>query len=177
VKRLNWGCGNWTPEGWINSDIAAGPGIDIACDILEGLPLEDESMDYVVSVHALPEIAYGDLLPTLHELLRVLRPGGVLRLSLPDLDKAIDAYRAGNHGYFAIGDVEWKDIGAKMITQMVWYGRSRTLFTYGFTEELLLKAGFTSVSRVAFEQTSSPFPEIVELDNRKHESLFVEAVK
>jgi SAM-dependent methyltransferase len=177
VKRLNWGCGDWRPEGWINSDIMEGPGIDIVCDIRDGLPLADDSLDYIVSVHSLPEIAYDDLIPTLQELRRVLRPGGVLRLALPDLDKAIDAYRAGNAGYFIIDDVEWKDIGAKMIVQLIWYGRSRTLFTYGFTKELIEKAGYASVSRCAFKQTDSPYPEIVELDNRENESLFVEATK
>jgi predicted SAM-dependent methyltransferase len=177
VRRLNWGCGEWRPEGWINSDLKAEPGVDIACDIREGLPLADESIDYIVSVHALPEIPYEELIPVLQELRRVLTPDGVLRLSLPDFDKAIDAYRAGNAGYFHIGDSEWKDIGAKMIIQLLWYGHSRMLFTYGFAKELLEKAGFTSVSKCSFKQTSSPYPDIVELDNREEESLFVEATK
>jgi SAM-dependent methyltransferase len=177
VKRLNWGCGNWRPEGWINSDIEAGPGIDLVCDIRDGLPLADDSIDYIVSVHALPEIAYGELIPVLQEMRRVLRPDGVLRLCLPDLDKAIEAYQAGKSGYFVIGDIEWKDIGAKMITQIIWYGRARTPFTYGFAKELLEKAGFTSVAECSFKQTASPYPDIVELDNREKESLFVEASK
>ena len=177
VKRLNWGCGEWKPPGWINSDLDPAPGIDIAGDIRDGLPLEDDSIDYTVSVHALPEIPYDDLIPTLDELRRVLRPGGVLRLSLPDLDRAIDAYRAGDADYFHVEDGEWKDIGAKMITQVIWYGHSRTLFTYGFAKELLEKAGFRSVTRCSFKQTSSPYPDIVELDNRESESLFVEATK
>jgi hypothetical protein len=60
---------------------------------------------------------------------------------------------------------------------MVWYGYSRSLFTYEFTEELLQKAGFADIARSAFKQTAGPYPEIVELDNRERESLFVEAVK
>jgi SAM-dependent methyltransferase len=177
VRRLNWGCGEWRPEGWINSDLKAEPGVDIACDIREGLPLEDDSLDYIVSVHALPEIPYDDLIPALRELRRVLRPGGVLRLVLPDLDRAIDAYRSGDSDYFVVGDGDWKDVGAKMIVQVLWYGHSRTPFTYGFAEELLEKAGFTSISKCAFRQTASPHPDIVELDNRESESFFVEAVK
>jgi predicted SAM-dependent methyltransferase len=176
VKRLNWGCGDWRPDGWINSDRLDAPGVDIVCDIHDGLPLADDSLDYAVSVHALPEIGYDDLVPVLQELRRVLKPGGVLRLSLPDLDKGIDAYRAGNAGYFVIGD-EWKDISSKMIVQLLWYGRSRTLFTYEFTKELLERAGFRAISKCAFKETASPFADIVELDNREEESLFVEATK
>ena len=84
VRRLNWGCGEHPDPGWINSDIKDTPGVDVACDIRDGLPLETDSIDYVSSIHALPEIPYGDLVGALGELRRVLKPGGVLRLGLPD---------------------------------------------------------------------------------------------
>ena len=60
---------------------------------------------------------------------------------------------------------------------MTWYGDSRILFTYDFAREMLLEAAFARVTRCAFRETASPFPEIVELDNRERESLFVEALK
>ena len=40
IRRLNWGCDFCCPPGWINSDRKEGPGIDISCDILNGLPLD-----------------------------------------------------------------------------------------------------------------------------------------
>ena len=46
-----------------------------------------------------------------------------------------------------------------------------------FVEELLLKAGFTRVEHCEFRQTQSGLAGITDLDNREHESLFVEAVK
>ncbi len=73
VRRLNWGCGTQPPPGWINSDRKIAPGVDISCDIRDGLPLADCSIDYAVSIHALPELAYGELVPALRELWRVLR--------------------------------------------------------------------------------------------------------
>jgi predicted SAM-dependent methyltransferase len=177
VNRLNWGCGGWPVAGWINSDIAEAEGVDLVCDIREGLPLDEDGMDYIVSIHALPEIPYPDLVPTLRELRRVLKPGGVLRLALPDVDRGVDAYRSGDSDYFLVPDEEWKRIGSKLIVQLIWYGHSRTLFTHDFVEELLLKAGFARVDRCSFKQTAGPYPEIVDLDNRERESLFVEAVK
>jgi predicted SAM-dependent methyltransferase len=177
LRRLNWGCGTEPQPGWINSDIKEDPTVDISCDILDGLPLEEGSIDYVVSIHALPELRYPDLVPALMELRRVLAPGGVLRLALPDLDRAIEAYRAGDRDYFLIPDEDARSAGAKFITQMLWYGYSKTLFTFDFIAELLGRAGFAEVRRCEFQQTHSPYPEIVSLDNRREESLFVEARK
>ena len=177
LRRLNWGCGRHPQPGWINSDAKDGEGIDICCDIRTGLPLDTDSIDYAVSIHALPELAYPDLVPALGELRRVLKPDGVLRLGLPDLDRAIAAYQRADRGYFIVPDEEARSMGGKLVVQMTWYGHSRSLFTLDFTQELLMKAGFTRSVPCAYRQSASDYPDIVELDNREQESLFVEASK
>lgn len=177
LKRLNWGCGHSGEPGWINSDQKDGPGIDISSDIRDGLPPETGSIDYAVSIHALPEVPYPDLIPILKEFHRVLKPGGILRLALPDLNKGIEAYRQGDRDYFLIPDEEVRSIGGKLVVQLLWYGWSRTLFTHDFVEELLSKAGFKSVSRCSYRETKSSYKGTVELDNRERESLFIEAIR
>lgn len=178
VRRLNWGCGSQPEPGWINSDRKQAPGIDISCDILDdGLPLADASIDYAVSIHALPEVPYPQLVPVLRELRRVLKPGGVLRLGLPNMEHAFDAYRRGDRDWFLIPDEEMGSVGGKLIAQLVWYGYSRTLFVPQFADELLRKAGFAQVHHLAGGETASPFPDIVALDDRPLESFFVEAVR
>jgi SAM-dependent methyltransferase len=171
--RLNWGCGDWVEPGWVNSDVKEGPGIVLA-DIRGGLPFEDHTFDYAVSIHAFPELTLDELTPALVELRRVLRPDGVLRLGLPDLDRAIRAYLEGDQDYFLIPDEAARTPGGKLITQLLWYGYSRSLFTYDFIEDLLHRAGFRNVRRCGYRQTASRFAEIVTLDNRECESLFVE---
>ena len=102
------------------------PGIDIVADILEGLPLESNSIDYAVSIHALPEIPYPtSRADTARSSGACCKPGGVLRLELPDLDKAIRAYSAATRDYFLIPDEDASTIGGKLVTQMIWYGWSR----------------------------------------------------
>jgi SAM-dependent methyltransferase len=177
IKRLNWGCGPLTPFGWVNSDIEPGPGVDVVADIRRGLPFPDDYFDYIVSIHVLPELAYRELDPALIELRRVLKPGGVLRLSLPDMDLAINAYRNNDVDYFLIGDDEVKSLAGKMIVQLLWYGRSRSMFTWEFTKELLERTGYRDVVRCAHEVSTSGLEGITELDNRPLESLFVEARK
>lgn len=177
VRRLNWGCGEHPEPGWLNSDIKNVPGIDIVADVRTGLPLETGSIAYITSIHALPELPYPDLIPALRELHRVLKPGGALRLALPDLERGIAAYQSGDAEYFHVPDEDARSIGAKFVTQMVWYGYSRTLFVPDFVQELLERAGFARVERCAYRQTAGPWPEIVELDNRPRESLFMEGYK
>jgi predicted SAM-dependent methyltransferase len=174
---LNWGCGEHPEPGWLNSDIKDVPGIDVVADVRAGLPLETGSIDYITSIHALPELPYPDLVPALQELHRVLKPGGVLRLALPDLDRGIAAYQNGEADYFHVPDDDARSIGAKFVTQMIWYGYSRSLFTHDFVKELLERAGFSRVERCGYKQTASRWPDIADLDNRERESLFVEAVK
>jgi SAM-dependent methyltransferase len=175
IRRLNWGCGKVTPPGWINSDIKSGPGVDISADILEGLPLDDDSIDYISSQHALPELKVWNQLDALSELRRVLKPGGVLRLCLPDLDLAIAAYQGGQQEFFS--EWSWDTISGNFITHIVWHGYTKTPFTYEFAEELLCKAGFTDVRRVGYLHTVSSYPEIVELERREGRSFYVEAFK
>jgi predicted SAM-dependent methyltransferase len=177
VRRLNWGCGDHVAAGWINSDVKQGAEVDLVADIKAGLPLASDCLDYAVSVHALPELSYPELVPALRELRRVLKPGGVLRLVLPDLDRAIDAYRRGESGYFKVDPDEVRSLGGRLIVQMLWYGYSRSLFTGDFAAELLEKAGFEQVRHCRYQQTASRFAEIVALDNREDESLYVEAQK
>jgi predicted SAM-dependent methyltransferase len=177
VRRLNWGCGGAGVPGWINSDRRSG--VHIACcgDIRDGLPLETDSIDYCVSIHALQEVPWPDLVPVLQELRRVLKPGGVLRLALPDLAKGLEAYRKGDRGYFLIPDEDVRSLDGKFILHLLWYSHSRLMFTADFIAEMLRRAGFSEVHPCAFRQTRSGHAGIVELDDREAETLFVEAVK
>lgn len=177
VRRLNLGCGPYRLSGWLNADRHTGPGIDVVGDVRMGLRLEADSIHYIVAMHMLQDLPYPDIPLVLQELNRVLIPNGVLRIGLPDLDKAIHAYLSGDHNYFRVPDCDAQAIGTKLITQIIWYGSVRTPFTFDCVAELLSRAGFRDIRRCEFGRTDSLYPEIVNLDNRPRESLYVEGTK
>ena len=177
MRRLNWGCGPMVASGWLNADRIASDHVDLAGDIRDGLDLPDDAIDYAVAMHALQDLPYLDVVPALVELRRVLKRGGVLRVGVPDLERAIDAWRRGDARYFYIPDAEVASLGGKLIVQATWYGSVRTPFTWDFFNELALRAGFRAVHRCAFHQTANRWPDIVALDNRERETLYAEAVK
>ncbi len=177
VQRLNWGCGDHLGAGWINSDIKDGGGVDLVADIRQGLPLSDAAIDYAVSVHALPELSIPEVELALAELLRVLKPEGVLRLALPDFRLNIAAFADGREDFFKIDPDAATTFEGRFIRHILWYGYTRTLFTPEFTRELLEGVGFSRVSTCVYGATESRFAEIVDLDNRPDESFFIEGSK
>lgn len=177
MRRLNCGCGPSPAPGWINVDRRRLPGVHLCCDVARGLPAADGAFRYAAAIHVLQDLPFLDVVPAVAELRRVLEPGGVLRLGLPDLDRAVDAYRRGDRGYFYIRDEDVRSLGGKLAVQIAWYGSVRTPFTWDLAEEVCSRAGFARVVRCAYRRTASRYPDIIELDNRERESLFVEAFR
>jgi predicted SAM-dependent methyltransferase len=91
--RLQIGAGPQGLDAWLNSDLIRG---DIYLDLSRPLPLPDASFAYVFGEHVIEHVSEGAGERLLSELYRVLRPGGVLRLTTPDLRKIIAIYEDRN---------------------------------------------------------------------------------
>lgn len=91
-RLLNVGCGRCYHQDWTNIDLVAhGPGVR-QYDLRSGLPYEDGSFDAVYHSHVLEHLTPQDARGMLAECKRVLRPGGVLRLAVPDLEGIARGY-------------------------------------------------------------------------------------
>ncbi len=90
--RLNLGCGEDRLEGYINVD-AYVETADLRMDIFN-LDFEDETVDEVFSSHMLEHLAKYEVPRALAEWRRVLKPGGCLRLSVPDLEWVLKEWLA-----------------------------------------------------------------------------------
>ncbi len=132
LRRLQLGCGPCPAPGWINADRTAAPGVDLVGDIRAGLALESGSVDHAVAIHLLQDLFWPDIPGVLKEIRRVLRPGGVLRLGLPDMERAIAAWQRGDAAYFYVPDQHARSVGAKLVTQLIWYGSVHSPFNFLF---------------------------------------------
>jgi hypothetical protein len=82
--RLHVGCGRVRIEGWLNLDIQALPGVDLVVDVYQGLYWKD--VEAVYAEHFLEHLDLDRAVVFLVDVHRCLAPGGVLRLSTPNLD-------------------------------------------------------------------------------------------
>lgn len=90
--RLNIGAGAKRPEGFIN--VGLEPEHDVQCDVRQ-LPLPDGYADEAMAIHVLEHLERFDAPAALREWRRVLKPGGLLVLELPDLLKCCRNVLAG----------------------------------------------------------------------------------
>lgn len=88
--RLHIGAGPKRLDGWLNCDVVAG---DVYLDLGRPLPLPDATLAYIFGEHVVGSLSQASGVALLGEAHRVLRPGGILRLTTPDLAKLIALYR------------------------------------------------------------------------------------
>lgn len=89
---LNLGCGQRFHDAWINLDLhPLNPSVRRG-DVTQPLPFADASFDAVYHSHLLEHLPRDRALPFLRECRRVLRPGGILRLAIPNLEAIARLY-------------------------------------------------------------------------------------
>ncbi|TWU20539.1 hypothetical protein Pla52o_44170 [Novipirellula galeiformis] len=89
---LNVGCGNCYHPDWTNVDlVASGPEV-YQCDLRRGLPYEAEQFAAVYHSHVLEHLTPDNAATMLRDCFRVLRPGGIIRVVVPDLEGIATAY-------------------------------------------------------------------------------------
>lgn len=86
MKRVNLGCGSVHHPDWINLDLRARDADVIEHDVRTGLPFRDAEVDVCYSSHVLEHMGPDDGEVFITEQRRVLRPGGIIRVLVPDLE-------------------------------------------------------------------------------------------
>jgi predicted SAM-dependent methyltransferase len=92
---LNIGCGTDYKDGWINIDNNSDNNIeklDLNWDLRNPLPYKRNSVDFIFNEHFVEHLTVEEAQVIIKDLMRVLKPGGVLRIAMPNLEEAVDNY-------------------------------------------------------------------------------------
>lgn len=157
----------------------------IRLDVSESLPFEDGSVEWVYAEHLLEHITLERAIAWLREVKRILVPGGLLRLTTPDLMRYVTGYLRDD-GFFAEHRDRMLDVLAPaprmpsrpafMLNQIFYFYGHRWIYDFEELCHALLSAGFESdrISRCAFREGARP--QVAELDRatRNDETLYVE---
>ena len=85
-RMLNIGCGRRYHRDWVNLDLESSDSNVIRHDVNKGIPFEQGRFDAVYHSHILEHLEPADGQNLIQECYRVLKPGGVLRIVVPDLE-------------------------------------------------------------------------------------------
>jgi predicted SAM-dependent methyltransferase len=92
MKLLNLGCGQSYHRDWVNLDLVSTTGEVMACDLRQGIPFPDNSFDAVYHSHLLEHFPKNRVPIFLKECRRILKPSGVVRVVIPDLEQIARQY-------------------------------------------------------------------------------------
>ena len=101
MKLLNFGCGSTFHPDWVNLDTAPVSTQVIAHDLRRGLPFADETFDVVYGSHVLEHLEPAEAIRLLNECFRVLKPNGIVRVVVPDLETIVRLYLTSLEGALA----------------------------------------------------------------------------
>jgi predicted SAM-dependent methyltransferase len=147
------------------------------------LPYNSSSIDVIYSSHMMEHLQRNDAITFLKECFRVLKPEGILRLSLPDLKIFVDNYLKHNDADLFIEHLLMEPPKTKKIKHLIklfisggfrehsWMydGKSllKLLKEFGFKNSIILKPGDTNI----------PNEKNLNLYERAEESTYVEGFK
>jgi SAM-dependent methyltransferase len=85
IRKLQIGCGKNLLPGWLNADWNPIVPEVIYLDAAARFPFSDATFDFIFTEHMIEHIPFADGQAMLRECLRILKPGGKIRVSTPNL--------------------------------------------------------------------------------------------
>lgn len=185
------GCGGIVHSGWLNTDLYNSEA-DTYLDAAKRFPFGNHTFDRVFGEHMIEHLRIDAVRGFLDEVYRVLRPGGLLRLSCPDLALYAKNYIEGNDAFFAqldggLGHAKRKkpraarilrSRGALFISGVVKdFHRHYWMYDFETLGSCLQEVGFSDVRQLSFGNSQDDGMRGIDLEERAFESLYVEARK
>lgn len=137
--KLHLGCGSKYIPGFVHVDALPAPHVDIVGPV-EHLPIADESVSLIYASHILEHFGRYEYKAVLKEWFRVLEPGGVLRLAVPDFAACAAIYYESG-----LADGLTGLVGLIVGGQRDQYDFHKMIFDEEFLHRDLLETGFREV--------------------------------
>lgn len=136
-------------------------------DLTRPFPFRDASIDAVLASHVLEHLTVAEAGACVGEIQRVLKPGGILRVAVPDLDAVVASYDPADPDAFLYGLLQGRERSTS---------RHRHWWNYNETSmrALLERAGFATIDRRGYREGACP--DVERVDTRPG-SLFMEGVR
>lgn len=179
--KLNIGCGTDYKKGWINIDNNSDDNIeklDLNFDLRNPLPFKDNSVDFIFHEHFLEHLTVEEARISMSDMMRVLKPGGVMRIAMPDLEDIFDLYNdknwqkrpiIKNHGF------EFVKTRAEMVNMSFnWWGH-KWIYDWEELKRRFEEIGFKKIKRC--KRGKSGHKELQSLETREGSILIAEVVK
>jgi predicted SAM-dependent methyltransferase len=168
--RLHLGSGELPRSSWINVDLFGVP-VQLVWNLNRNLPFADESVDAIFHEHVLEHLSIDHGLRLTAECFRILKPGGVLRIAVPDVQIYFGYYNRK-----AIPEARNQTWTPLMNVLQEFYGQGhRVMYDFETLAVLCHAAGFTDVERREFGQ--SALSSCPDHEWRKWDSVYAEMVK
>jgi predicted SAM-dependent methyltransferase len=173
-KKLNLGCGPNPKPGWINVDLFDSHA-DVELDLREKWPFPDNSVSYIYSEHVFEHFAIDQEVPHfLREARRILKPGGIFDVGVPDTEWPLQAYGDPSNPYWPHANRVHPDSCETELDHLNYHFRQMTEHKYAWDFETLAatlrKFEFENVTRREFDST-------LDAEARRTGTLYVRAAK
>lgn len=201
VLGLHCGSGTNLAAGWLNSDsmmlrdpagrstrpgeicLLGGRYLYLQHDASQPFPLPAASLAWVYSEHFIEHLPWPDGIRWLAEMRRLLRPGGSIRVSTPDLEAYVRGYLDPEQRLFhaqrdyllAHGSKNVPERRSFMLNQIFFYWGHRWIYDFAELCHALGQAGFASARRCGFRSGGNAQVAALDQEMRRQESLYVEA--
>ena len=159
-------------------------------DSRDSYPFEDESFAWAYAEHFVEHLELEQVIGWLRDVRRLVKPGGHVRLSTPDLRLYVDAYLDPEQRFFtehaerlagmrAFQEREVPARPAGMLNHIFYGWQHRWIFDFAELSYAAEQAGFdpAGITRRSFRESAVPEMAELDIESRAIESLYVELTR
>jgi predicted SAM-dependent methyltransferase len=188
-KKLNLGCGENVLAGWLNVDFDPLSDEVVFLDATARFPLPDGVFDFIFSEHMIEHVSYAHAEHMLRECFRIMKAGGRIRISTPDLNFLMELYRDDKsplqeeYVRQTAEEAGIKALDTHVINRFVREWGHLFIYDEKALRVALEQAGFAEIERCGLNESKAPALSNIENETRRPpgflrlETLTLEGVK